>query len=233
MTALERYDFVADDLIRPFTRDYRVDLLAPDTDQVSSGQYVIFRYRVPKGQVLVVKNFVPYAARRINVGGEDERFEMITPQEGNGYFAFSPLVNSQPLFDSEIDYNAPRKASGTLTNKDRQKRSGISAISLNPWAEAQQNPPTYFGIKVNSDTELTATFEVLPAASANPLTNGVFEIGQAVPMNRRVDFAGVVVAGVVMSQSAYDRLVQPPPAPSSGGGSGGSGGMGSFGPACG
>lgn len=229
MTALEKFDFIADDQIRPFVRDHRADLLASDIETIAGGQYVILKHRVKQGQIEIIKNIVPYADRRTNVGVANERFEKITPQEGNGFFAFTPLVNNQPLFTSEINYNAPRKAAGTLSNNDRQKRSGLTALSLDPWADAQRNPPSYFAVKLPSDTELVVTFEILPAANTSPLTDGAYQIAVAADEARRVDFAGVVIAGVVMPQSVYDRLVAPP---SSGGGSGG-GIMGSLGPACG
>lgn len=223
MTALGRLDFIVDEQIRPFIRNKRADLLASDTEVVGAGQYVILKNRVKKGTVEIIKAIIPYAQRRTDVATGTESFESILPVEGDGHFVFTPMVNSQPLFMSEIDFNAPRLANGTLKNEDRQKRSGLSGLSASPEADALRAPPSWFALKLVSDSELVVTFEILPAANTSPLTSGRFLVDRDAPSDRRVDFAGVVITGVVMPTQTYDNIVSAEqannaPPPSSGGG---------------
>lgn len=202
----------ADPSILPFTRDHRVDLLASDVETLSTNRFVVYRNRLTKGQVEIVKALVPYACRRIDIGDASgnpaESFEYIPPEEGDGFFAYSLLKNGQPPIIMDLDYNAPRPANATLSNKERQKRSGISNLSVTPWRDATSGAGALpVAIPFESENEQLVTFEILPASTVTPLpAAGRFTVGVAA--TKRVDFAGVLIIGVQMPQSLYNALVK-------------------------
>lgn len=194
----------ADPTARPFSRDQRVDLLAADTTLLATGRYVIFSNETEKGSIEIVRTIIPYAMKRTDVGTPQESYEMLKPEDANGAFAYSPLVNGQTPITLQIDYNAPRNAAGPLLNADRQRRSGFAMISANPFVDALRYNPT-FAIAVPSEVLFQVTFELLPPATAAGINNP-YAIGAGVA--KRVDFAGVVVAGVKMPQTRYDELMK-------------------------
>ncbi len=205
MVAIAPNLFLADPQIQPFYRDSRVDLLAPNVDQLAPNQFVVYRNRTKKGQVEVVKAVVPYAMERTDVGTPQESFRMIPPNEGDGFFAFTPLINNQPPVILDLDYNSPRIAAGPLNNDDRIQRAGISFLVEEPWRAAQNMQHPLFSFPVTSKAELLVTFSLLPNSAIAPIPNP-FQIGAAA--QKRVDFAGCVIAGVVMPQHLYDMLLK-------------------------
>jgi hypothetical protein len=205
MVALSPPLFLADPQIKPFVRDSRVDLLAADTLQIATNEFIIYQNRTKKGQIEVVKSIAPYAMERTDVGTPQEAFAIIPPNVGDGYFSFSPQINAQPPVIMDLDYNAPRIAAGPLTNSDRIKRSGITWLVEDPWRAGQQMQHPLFSFPVPSKAELIVTFSILPPAQVAPIPNP-FQIGAAAI--KRVDFAGVVICGVVMPQHLYDSLLK-------------------------
>lgn len=196
--------FVSDPQVRPFVLDSRVDLVAPDVPTVGTGRYVIQQIRPPRGQIYVVKTFVPYAAARIDVGLATESFVYLGP-EANGFFSYEPLINDNSPFIIEEDFNAPRIAAGPLLNADRQRSKGVSYIARDPWNEATQaffNP--LFTFVIPSNAVYRIVFSVLPAAAAAPIPNP-YQIGTG---PKRVDFAGCVTAGLQMPEQHYHGIVQ-------------------------
>lgn len=194
----------ADPTARPFFRNQRVDLLAPDTKVQSTGRFIVYSSQTEKGSIEIVRNIIPYAMARTDVGTPNESVKMLKPEDANGFFAFSPLVNNQTPITLQIDFNAPRAAGGALLNADRQKRSGFSMLSGDPaWAATQYNP--LFSIPVPSEVLMQVTFELLPPATANGIPNP-YAIGAAA--TKRVDFAGVIVTGIKMPQTRYDELLK-------------------------
>ena len=105
MVAIAPNLFLADPQIQPFYRDSRVDLLAPNVDQLAPNQFVVYRNRTKKGQVEVVKAVVPYAMERTDGGTPQESFRMMPPNEGDGVFAFTPLINNQPPVILDLQHN--------------------------------------------------------------------------------------------------------------------------------
>ena len=205
MVAVSPPLFLADPQVRPFARDSRADLAAPDILQVSNQEFVIYSNKTKKGQVEVIKSNSPYAVRRTDVNTPQESFEMIPPEEGNGWVSFTPQINGQCPIVLDIDYNAPRNLPGPLSNLDRIKRAGISSLSPRPWEAAQYQQHPLFSFIVPSKAELIVTFSLLPPAVVNPIANP-FTIGGL--GQKRVDFAGVVIAGVQMPQHLYDSLLK-------------------------
>lgn len=201
----------ADPSIIPFTRDRRVDLLASNVEKVANNRYVVYKHRVQPNQVEIVKAFIPYAMRRIDIGtatgAPQESFEYIPPEEGDGFFAFSMLRNGNPPIQMEINFNAPRPANAAaLDNNERQVRSGITNLSVTPWRDALAGAGALpMAIPFESQAEQAFTFEILPASTITPLTTaGQFSI--AVAAQKRVDFAGVFVVGVQMPQTLFNTL---------------------------
>ncbi|RLC31840.1 hypothetical protein DRH13_02465 [Candidatus Woesebacteria bacterium] len=205
MVAISPPLFLADPQIQPFCRDSRVDLLAPNVEVISANQFVVYRNRTKKGQVEVIKSISPYAMERTDVGTPQEAFRMIPPNEGDGYFSYTPLINNQPPVILDINYNSPRVAAGPLNNNDRIERAGISFLVEEPWRASQNMQHPLFSFPVTSKAELVVTFSILPPADIAPIPNP-FAIGAGAI--KRVDFAGVVIAGVVMPQHLYDTLLK-------------------------
>jgi hypothetical protein len=205
-TLLSRLDTLVNDQVRPFTRNRRVDLTAPDTPILASGRFIIYQNRTQKGQVEIVRAVVPYAEERTDVGTPAESFRKILPEDGDNFFAFTPLQNGQPAFVSQLDFNAPRNAAGPLRNAERQVRAGFTNLSTRPLADVMRGWPNWFTLAVPSQTEFVVTFELMPpsvdaaAALSNP-----YQIGAG---SKRVDFAGVLVAGVLMPQQLFDKLTE-------------------------
>ena len=176
MVALSPPLFLADPQIKPFYRDFRVDLLAPDAVQIGADEFVVYQNRTKKGQVEVVKSLAPYAMERTDVGTPQEAFRMITPDSGDGYFTFSPQINGQPPVILDLNYNAPRIAAGPLNNNDRIRRAGITFLVEDPWRASQQTQHPLFSFAVPSKAELIVSFSILPPAVAAPIPNP-FSIG--------------------------------------------------------
>lgn len=201
--------FLADPQVRPFIRDMRQDVTATNAPTVAVGKYVVFTVRPPRGQVLIVKSFVPYAMARTDVGLATESFALIDPLAApgaSGVFSFEPTVNDSAPFVIESDFNAPQLA-GTGNDLERVRNRGVSYISADPWQEAQQswfNP--LFSILVPGDSTFQVIFSILPPAPTNPLPiAGQYTVGGA-GGGKRVDFAGCVVVGQQMTEQYYHSL---------------------------
>ena len=201
----EIHEFVSDPQVQAFKWNYRVDLTASNTQQLVQGQYIVMRTKTPSNKINVVRYIAPYAQYRTDIGGTEESFATILPEDGDGFFSFAPLVNGQSPLIMEINFNAPRTAAGTLNNNDRQKRAGITNLAPYPMVNAQLTQPL-FNIPVMSDAEFMVTFEILPPATGSPIPNP-YGIG-AVGNRRRVDFAGVVVFGATLPQALYNRILE-------------------------
>lgn len=188
---------------------YRSDLTAPDIPTMGTGRYVIARETIPKGQVWIIKTIVPFAQERVNVGLGTESVQMMDPLKANNWFTFEPYINGSSPFILKADMNTPRAAAGPLQNNDRFQSAGITCISVHPWSDAQRsmfNP--LFTIVVRAARTFTVVFSVLPQSSdpaAALPTAGTYAVGGAGGA-RRVDFAGVVLSGVQMSEQLYDDM---------------------------
>ena len=209
MTALNPSLYISDPSVRPFTRNSRVDLTAPDVPILNDEEFVIESHRTKSGEIEVVHALFPYAQERTDVGTPSEAFRQLSQFDANGYFSFSPKVNGENAFNLSLNLNTPRISAGPLTNNDRQIRGGITTVSEQPWIDAQRYNPL-FSIPVPSDVLFEVTFAILPPSTvtAAAIPNGYFIGGAGGAGTRRVDFAGVLVAGIVMSQQAYDRVLE-------------------------
>lgn len=206
----------ADDLylIHPerklYRKERRADLLAPNTPTQSTGRFIVFQDRIPTNQALLVKAVVPYAQARTNPGTDTESFETILPNAGNGFFGFEVLVNDSSPNIFDISLNTPRSLTGGTTaglnNQDRQGLPGLSTISGDvegDLAQQWQNP--LFGFVVPGGATLRIIFSILPPATDNPFpVLGRYTIG--VNAVKRVDFAGVVVAGHQMPSQVLSDI---------------------------
>lgn len=191
-----------------FIYDFRHDLTAADCPSPSAGEYIVMDFKVPKSAVWIIKGFVPYAMERTDVGGVTESARYITPQDGNGWFSFAPVAAGGPPFVITTNYNAPQNDDGNQQDALRQRSNGISQVSLNPYTDAVwQMQNAFFTMAVHSEQRFQTIFSLMgPPASGGtgtPISNP-YSIGTpTAPANKRVDFAGVVVAGLMMSENAY------------------------------
>lgn len=205
MALIDPRQFVADPDINFFVQDFRSDLLATDLLQVSDGRYVIASFRAPKKQVYIIKAIIPYAMERTNIGSANASFQMLTPAAANGFFAFEPVVNANAAGQFVTNYNRPSLAS-VPQNNERSITKAISYVSDNPYLDANlawQNP--MFSVKVSSEAQFQVYFSLLPASTTSPIpAGGLYAI--AAGAQKRVDFAGVVIAGVYMSEQVYSSL---------------------------
>ncbi len=199
--------FLADPQARPFVYDQRIDLLAPNAPIVSQGRFIVQEIVPPRGQVLLVKTLVPYAAQRTDVGLATESFEYLAPLPTDGFFSYEPLVNDNSPFLVDLNFNSPKIAAGTLNNNDRQRSKGISYISAEPWNDVRNgwfNP--LFSFLVPSNAVYRVIFSLLPVSTldAAQIPNP-YQIGTG---TKRVDFAGCITVGLQMSEQYYHGLVQ-------------------------
>lgn len=195
-------------MVRPQVLSQRADLLASNIRTLGTNQYVIFSYKVPANQVLVVKSMAFWAQERINPGTDDESFRMIEPKDGNDFFAFAPLVDGNSPFGNALVYNAPKIAAAPsgLNNLDQARMRGIGSLTLDPWfdvQEAMDNEILQFA--VGEGKELQIVFSIIPVSTVDGLpTAGQYTIG--VDAVKRVDFAGAMVAGVLLGKQEYQRM---------------------------
>lgn len=211
MTLIDPRYFMRDPEAQPFLSDFRVDLVAPDVPIESAGRYIVTQIRPPKGQTLLIKAWQPYAMRRTDIGTENESFEMIDPVEADGHFNFEPLVGGLAPIVAQLNVNAPRVLAGPLLNSDRVIGKGISFISMTPYADVQRSGFNQnFTIEVPSDRLFTVVFSLIDdTALAAPLPpGGQFQITDDPNVTKRVDFAGTVVAGIIMSDQRYQQLTK-------------------------
>lgn len=198
--------YLTDPTARPFVRDFRVDLTAADVPVESSGRYIVAELRVPRGQRFVVKAVFPYAMARTDVGDASlESVRTLSNAEAGGYFSFEPSVNGNSPFVIEADLNAMRTSAGAL-NSDRVRASGWTHIVENPWFSSSVNwDNPLFSVDVAPDAVFRIIFTVLPVGYASGLPNPyvIPAPPPAVQPPKRVDFAGVLITGINMSDQSY------------------------------
>ena len=203
---IESQFYVADPTAKPFVLDFRQDVTAADIETAAAGVFVICRVAPPSNQMFLIKSMVFYAMERTNVGLVTESAQFIDPAVSNGFFSFQPLVGRNSPFIVELDFNAPRIAAAPL-NADRTRTKGISYTSMDPWRDTQTawfNP--MFTILVPTSEEFSVNFSLLRnGAAPNGLPN-TYTIGAPGP--KRVDFAGVMIAGIQMTEQAYRDVVE-------------------------
>lgn len=218
MTLIDPRYFMRDAEAQPFLSDYRVDLAAPDvplesgTQYTQTARYIITQIRPPRGQTLLVKAWQPYAMRRTNIGTPNASFEYIPPQEAAGHFNFEPLVGGLAPFVASLNVNAPTELA-FAQNGQRVIGKGVSFISETPYADVMRSGFNQnFTIEVPSDRLFTVVFSLIDgtaAAGALPI-GGQFQVSADVvdPPTKRVDFAGTVVSGIIMSDQRYQQLTK-------------------------
>lgn len=219
MTLIDPRYFMRDPEAQPFLSDFRVDLTAPDVplESGTSGQpgarYIVTQIRPPRGQVLLIKAFQPYAMKRTDIGTANESFAMIDPLEAGGHFSFEPLVGGLSPIVANLNVNAPRNLAGPLLNSDRVVGKGVSFISSTPYADVMRSGFNQnFTIEVPSDRLFTVVFSLIDnTAFAAPLPSGgqfVVSSDTVDPPTKRVDFAGTVVSGIIMSDQKFQQLTK-------------------------
>lgn len=211
MTLIDPRYFMRDSEAQPFLSDYRVDLVASDVPIESTGRYIVTQIRPPKGQTLLIKAWQPYAMKRTNIGTPTESFEMLDPLEADGHFNFEPLVGGLAPIVAQLNVNAPRVLAGPLLNSDRIIGKGVSFLSTTPYADVQRSGFNQnFTIEVPSDRLFTIVFSLIDddAIAANLPSGGQFQITTDPNVTKRVDFAGAVVAGIIMSDQKYQQLTK-------------------------
>jgi hypothetical protein len=217
MTLIDPRYFMRDPEAQPFLSDYRVDLVAPDvplesgTQYQTSARYIVAQIRPPKGQTLLIKAFQPYAMKRVDIGTQDESFALIDPLEAAGHFNFEPLVGGLAPIVAQLNVNAPRVLSGPLLNSDRVVGKGVSFISTTPYADVMRSGFNQnFTIEVPSDRLFSVVFQVIDgtAFAAQLPAGGQYQVTTDPDVTRRVDFAGVVVSGIIMSDQRFQQLTK-------------------------
>lgn len=192
--------------VQPFVITRSRDLAATDGSlkKVSEGKYIILNERPAKGQLLVVKSVVPWCMKRTNVGTPNETVEFITPADVNGQVLYEPFVggNSPILFD---EVNPAFKTAAAASNNDLTGGKGISFVSQDPWSDSQRswfNPQ--FTFVVRGGTDFLVTFSILRPSVQNPIP-----VVYTVPPSsttHRIDFAGVTIVGLSMSEQTYAKV---------------------------
>lgn len=198
--------YLADPTARPFVRDFRIDLTAPDVPTEATGRFIVADLPVPRGQRFIVKSIFPYAMARTDVGDAAlESARMLTNAEVGGYFSYEPSVNGNSPFVIEADLNAMRTSAGAQ-NSDRVKTNGWTHVVENPWFSSAVNwDNSLFSIEVAPDATFRIIFTLLPVGYSSGLPNPyvIPAPPPAAQPPKRVDFAGVVITGINMSDQSY------------------------------
>lgn len=200
--------FLSAEDAQPFIYTQSRDLAATDGSlkKVSEGKYIIFQMRPAKGQVLVVKSVIPWAMQRDNVGLPTEDVSFCNPAQVNGQVLYETFVggNAPVLFDTTVP---AFKTAAAASNNDLTGGKGIPFISPDPWSDAQRswfNP--MFTFLVKSGTDLMVTFSILRPSVTNPIPV-VYTVPPTAGAARRIDFAGVTIVGLSMSEQTYVRTL--------------------------
>jgi hypothetical protein len=198
-TPLEPSRFLVDPAIRPFIKDFRIDLAAADVPVLSADEFIVVDH-VNQGQdVLVVKAIMPYVMRRTDIETPSESFAMVAPEQGNGHFVFTPRVGGGVPGLINIDTNNPTVSTAPANGTDRLRLAGIDNITDHPYLDAMRvwdNPVNSFIVK--GRTQFQVTFRLAPTNMP-----GRFRIGEG---DNRIDFAGCYVVGVLMPDQLYGEL---------------------------
>jgi len=191
--------------VRPFELTRRIDLVAADTPRLSNDTFVICEEETPESMVRIIRNMAPFAQRRINVNTPQEGVTLITPNEGDGWMAFDPRVDGQSSLVMNIDFNSPKNAGGVLSNADRSRATGTPFLSVQPRVDAWRYNPM-FSFVAEAKKKLSVTWRLLPISAGSAISNPL-QIGDTAGLIlNRVDFVGVVLAGVQMPVSTYKLL---------------------------
>jgi hypothetical protein len=215
MTLIDPRYFMRDPEAQPFLSDFRVDLAAPDvplesgTQYTPTARYIVTQIRPPKGQTLLIKAFQPYAMKRTDVGTADESFSMIDPLEAGGHFSFEPLVGGLSPIVANLNVNAPRDLAGPLLNSDRVVGKGVSFISSTPYADVMRSGFNQnFTIEVPSDRLFTVVFSLIDNTAFSGALSNPYQVTTDPAVTKRVDFAGTVVSGIIMSDQRFQQLTK-------------------------
>lgn len=203
MFPIDPRGWLAAEEVQPFIMTRYRDLAATDgtLKKLSEGKYIIMSERPVRGQVYVVKSVVPWAMKRVSVGTPQETVEYCQPQDVNGQVLYETLVggNAPVLFDT---VGPAFKTAANASNNDLVGGKGITFVARDPWAQSQyawSNPQFTFLVKSGSD--LMVTFSVLRPSVTNPIPV-VYTVPPSDPTHR-IDFAGVTVVGLSMSEQTY------------------------------
>lgn len=207
MFPLDPRNWLVSEQVQPFIMTRSRDLAATDGSlkKASEGKYIIFNETPPKGQVMVVKVVTPWAMYRDNLGVGTENVSFCDPAAVNGQVLFEPLVGGKSPMLFDVDVPA-FKVVANASNKDTTGGKGIPFISADPWADTQRawsNP--MFTFVVRGGTQLIITFSILRPAANNPIPV-VYTIPPVAGVGRRIDFAGVTIAGLAMNEQLYEQL---------------------------
>lgn len=204
--------YLPDARVRPFRLEQATDLTAADV--LRSGEdYVVFKTSVPPGQVLVVKSFVCYLQQRItptveqaavNIGEDTpEQLRLMPNTWIAGQVSFEPLVNGASPVQFSTD-NAQRFPAATAQNTQRSKGKGVTSVSIQPdidLAANWWNP--LFSFVVRAGQTLQFNFRLLePGAGVTAIA-----IDATPTDDYHVDYAGVIVAGQILSENDYTAFL--------------------------
>lgn len=206
MKALNLY-YTADPDVLPFMWDHRIDLGADDDEleTVSDGVFYVVRRKITRNQVAVIGSIVPYMMQRQAVGTPGESVAVLPATTFDGLVSFNVLRNNLPPFISELNYNASATLAGAQNSTRAEVRSGIAHITSQAVYDAQQWNPL-FRLVYPSEVEFAVTFQIIPQDSAAPLPVYPYRANNGAGPGR-IDWVGVVVAGVLMPQSKFDNMV--------------------------
>ncbi len=205
MMLIDPRQYLADKIARYWYRSARIDLVATDVPTDGSNRFVVYLEKPPDNTVFIVKAVAMFAQERLNVGTPAETVRMLNPVDANGWFSYELSVNNSNAIESKMDMNSPMTAAAPL-NSQRQVTTGISWLSSDPWSDVQKVWNPMFTVLVPSASPLKVVFSIPQLPAATPIPNN-FSVGGSVAGTQRVDFAGVVMAGIQMPEQAYRSLV--------------------------
>lgn len=196
--------FMPSSRLRPFRLEQDVDLVASNVPSFGQDAFTIFDFKVPKNQVFIVKSLVFTAARRVNIGNTDEAPELLSNEVVAGQFGYQVLVDGKdPLVTNTNKAKFIALASVGATNNQRNRGGYFTSVSVNPDYDLMSNWwNPLFTFAVRSEHNLQVIFRVLPVGTGAT----AIEITDDPAVTRRVDFAGALFEGNVMSEVDYTAL---------------------------
>lgn len=194
---------LADPDIQPYYRDEFHDLTAADVPTRGPNEFVIFKEKVPKTQVLVVKGFMPYGMERVDINTGNESAVYLDPPAVQQFVTFEPYINDKSIHI--IQGNAAQFQTLATPPTDRQNREstrGYQGMSDRPYVDViRQWYSSLFTIVVRGNSELKVIFRLIPVGAG-------FKTIQIGTGDLRIDYAGIVVAGMRMPEQMYNDYIR-------------------------
>lgn len=203
--------WLPDGRVQPLFLHNEIDLVSPGevyTVGTVPPVFLALKVLVPKDTVYIIKSMAFWVKQRINEGdAAAETARYIDPTNGDGFFAFEPLIDDASVYFIDLNTAAYQTAAGALAGgTQRIQAKGFTQLSVTPLQDVDRAwNNTLSSFAVTSQKTLMVRFRILPAATTAPMPY-IYSVGGATAGTRRVDFAGVCVRGQRLTEQDYNAM---------------------------